>query len=227
MPVFVLCKEILFPPVDLADESGMIAVGGDLSPARLLSAYKNGIFPWYNEDDPILWWSPDPRFVLFPDEFRISRSLRKVVERGRFRITYDKSFREVMIACGGPRKKRDGTWINKDMIEAYSLIHDMGYAHSVEAWSGDDLSGGLYGVSIGRCFFGESMFTRESDASKAALADLVLRLRSADYNLIDCQIYTDHLYSLGARDIPRDEFIRILNASVCDDEFKFWHKAME
>jgi leucyl/phenylalanyl-tRNA---protein transferase len=207
MPIFALRKDIVFPPVELADKSGILAVGGDLTPERLIEAYGNGIFPWYSEGDPIIWWSPDPRFVLYPDEIKISKSMRQVLRRGLFTITFDRSFREVIDACRGPRRDDAGTWITDDMFEAYIELHRLGYAHSVEAWYEGSLAGGLYGVSLGTCFFGESMFTKMSNASKAALITLTVILGGHGFHLVDCQVYTEHLKSLGARHIPRNEFI--------------------
>lgn len=214
MPIFQLPDEIIFPPAHLASESGIIAVGGDLSPERLLEAYRYGIFPWYSEDDPILWWSPDPRFVLFPDELKVSRTMRQVMSRKVYTITIDRKFGDVIDACRRPRRKQPGTWITDEMREAYCALYDLGYAHSVEVWRGDSLAGGLYGVSLGRCFFGESMFSGEANASKAALVFLVHRLRDLGFIVIDCQVYTAHMASMGARDIPRDEFIKMLASSL-------------
>ena len=198
-----------FPPVELAlqDPNGLLAAGGDLSAARLLDAYARGIFPWFSGDDPLLWWSPDPRMVLFVGELHVSRSLRRVIRSGRFRITIDTAFRQVMLACAEPRSSQDGTWITPAMVAAYTRLAALGYAHSVEAWAGDRLVGGLYGVAIGRMFFGESMFARQADASKVAFASLVRQLERWDFELIDCQMPTSHLASLGAREIRRDEFL--------------------
>lgn len=217
MPIFALRKDIVFPPVELADKSGILAVGGDLTSERLLEAYGNGIFPWYSEGDPIIWWSPDPRFVLYPNEIKISKSMRQVLRRGIFTITFDRSFREVIHACRGPRRHEAGTWITNDMFEAYIELHRLGYAHSVEAWHDDNLAGGLYGVSLGRCFFGESMFTKVSNASKAAFITLTVILRGLGFNLVDCQVYTDHLKSLGARHIPRCEFIESVRTGLLSE----------
>ncbi len=207
MPVFQLDESIKFPPVGLSEEDGLLAVGGDLSPGRILEAYRRGIFPWFSRGGPILWWSPDPRFVLFPDELRISRSMRQVMERKLFSVTFDASFAEVIEACSQPRRKERDTWITDEMKEAYVRLHDMGYAHSIEAWKGSILAGGLYGVSLGRVFFGESMFARVSNASKAAFITLVSALRERGFSLIDCQVHTAHLESLGARFIPRGDFL--------------------
>lgn len=201
-----------FPPIEqaLADPSGLLAAGGDLSPERLLDAYRHGIFPWYSEGQPILWWSPDPRMVLFVDEFKVSRSLRRVVSRGDFEVSVDRAFRSVIEACTEPREGHAGTWITPAMVEAYTRLHRLGYAHSVEAWAEGELAGGLYGVTIGRMFFGESMFAHASDASKVALVHLVEMLKQRDMPLIDCQQQTRHLASLGARMIPRRAFAEAL-----------------
>lgn len=215
MPVFRLSNRIEFPPVYLAREDGLLAVGGDLSVPRLLLAYQMGIFPWYNWDEPVLWWSPDPRLVLFPSEVTVSRSLKKILRRKMFRITMDRAFDQVIQACATVRTDNDeGTWIGRNMIDAYLRLHREGYAHSVEAWNGDRLVGGLYGVSLGRCFFGESMFSRESNASKAAFATLCADLIRRGFDLIDCQVKTRHLMSFGAREIPRDRFISLLDESL-------------
>jgi len=214
MPVYRLAERIVFPPVERAIESGLLAVGGDLSPERLLAAYREGIFPWYSEGEPLLWWSPDPRFVLFPNELCISRSMRQFLKKGSLQITFDRAFREVILACRKPRPGQEGTWITPEMVEAYVTLCRLGYAHSAEAWQEGKLVGGLYGVSLGRAFFGESMFSTEANASKAALITLVLRLRELNFDLIDCQIETPHLASLGARPIPRQEFGRLLKEAL-------------
>lgn len=197
-----------FPPIDaaLADPNGLLAAGGDLSAERLLAAYRQGIFPWYSDGQPILWWSPDPRMVLFVSEFRVPRSLRKVVARQRFEIRVDSAFRRVIEACAEPRADQGGTWITAAMVDAYTELHRRGYAHSVEAWQGDALVGGLYGVAIGRMFFGESMFTRAPEASKVALVHLIDLLSRRAMPMIDCQQQTEHLARFGARPIPRREF---------------------
>lgn len=205
-----------FPPVEqaLRSPNGLLAAGGTLVPHRLLDAYRHGIFPWFNEGDPVLWWSPDPRMVLFPDEFKVSRSLRKTLRNKIFEVRVDTSFESVMRACAAPRKGQAGTWINEDMVAAYGRLHRMGLAHSVEAWREDKLVGGLYGIGIGRVFYGESMFSRETDASKVAIAHLAAQLRRWNFGMIDCQMKTLHLASLGAREIPRAEFIRRLKELV-------------
>jgi len=205
-----------FPPVSKALKSpnGLLCAGGDLSPERLVDAYAHGIFPWFSEGDPILWWSPDPRMVLFPGELKVSRSLRKNVERGIYETRVDTAFRDVIEACAAPRDGQGGTWIVPEMIEAYTRLHERGYAHSVESWDDDKLVGGLYGVALGNVFFGESMFSRAPDASKVALVKLVDRLREQRYQVIDCQQATSHLASLGAREIPRRAFARLLADSI-------------
>src|SRR3954468_16322291 len=205
-----------FPPVDqaLRDPNGLLAAGGDLSPARLLEAYRRGIFPWFGDEDPLLWWSPDPRMVLFVEELHVSRSLRKAIRSGRFVVTADRAFSAVMRACAEPRADEEGTWITTEMRAAYARLAALGYAHSIEAWQDEALVGGLYGVAIGRIFFGESMFARVSDASKVALATLVHQLRQWDFRMIDCQMPTAHLASFGAREIPRREFLAEVERAV-------------
>jgi leucyl/phenylalanyl-tRNA---protein transferase len=199
-----------FPPLAAAQKepNGLLAVGGDLSPRRLLDAYRHGIFPWYSAGDPILWWSPDPRMVLFPEELRVTRSLAKTLRNKPHEVRFDTAFAAVMRGCAAPRPGQGGTWIGPEMRTAYRKLHDLGYAHSVETWIDGELAGGLYGVAIGGVFFGESMFTRTRDASKMALVGLVRRLAAEGFGLIDCQMHTAHLESLGAREIPRAEFAR-------------------
>ena len=205
--------ELSFPPVDSATPDGLLAYGGDLSPSRLLLAYKSGIFPWYNSNDPILWWSPDPRSVLFLDEFILRKSLKKRMKN--FEIKYDTAFTQVMQECGNiSRDGQKGSWIIPEIIEAYSALHEMGYAHSIEAWQDGELVGGLYGVVIGKMFFGESMFAKVSDASKVAFANLVQRLKEEGFDMIDCQIPSEHLKSLGAREITRNEFVQHLQSKL-------------
>jgi leucyl/phenylalanyl-tRNA--protein transferase len=211
MPVFRLGPEPIFPPPDLADPDGLLAVGGDLSVPRLLAAYQQGIFPWYDRP-PILWWSPDPRLILVPDELRVSRSLRATIRRSTFEVRLDTAFREVIHACATiKRAHEDGTWISREIEHAYAMLHDLGLAHSIETWADGALVGGLYGVSLGRVFFGESMFARRPDASKVALVALVDEAKGRGMELIDCQVRTEHLLSLGAREIPRAEFQRRLD----------------
>jgi len=199
-----------FPPLERAqkDPNGLLAVGGDLSPQRLLDAYRRGIFPWYSDGDPILWWSPDPRMVLFPGELRVTRSLAKTLRNKPHEIRFDTAFDEVMRGCAAPRPDQGGTWIQPEMRAAYQRLHRLGHAHSAETWIDGELAGGLYGVSIGAAFFGESMFSRSRDASKLAFVALVRRLAAEGCGLIDCQMHTEHLASLGAREIPRREFAR-------------------
>lgn len=215
MPVFQLSDELIFPPPELAEDNGLLALGGDLSEARLLLAYSMGIFPWYSEGDPILWWSPDPRLVLLPEELKISRSLGQTIKKGLYKITMDTAFESVIENCAEIHKNDDGgTWITGEMIDAYISLYHSGFAHSVECWYKGKLTGGLYGVSLGSAFFGESMFTKKSDASKMAFAALVRQLREWNFTLIDCQITTRHLVSLGAREIPRGKFINELKAAI-------------
>ncbi|MBF0467078.1 MAG: leucyl/phenylalanyl-tRNA--protein transferase [Nitrospirae bacterium] len=215
MPVFLLNEDIAFPPVELARNDGLLAVGGDLSAKRLLYAYKLGIFPWFSEGDPLLWWSPDPRLVMFLDEFRLSRSLRQVINRGVFPVTFDKDFSGVINNCAAQRTgKPYGTWLTEEMIQAYIGLHKTGYAHSVECWHDGELAGGLYGLALGKMFFGESMFTKVSNASKTAFAFLVEKLIKLEFHLIDCQVRTEHLVSMGAREIAGEEFQAILKKAV-------------
>ena len=206
--VFRLDERLIFPDPSLAEDDGLLAVGGDLSVDRLSLAYQNGIFPWYNDDTAILWYSPHERFVLFPDELKISKSMRQVLRSQRFIVTYDRCFDEVIEACSAvERNGQDGTWITDDMKEAYIKLHQAGHAHSVEVWKDGDLVGGLYGVQTGSVFCGESMFSRVSNASKIALISLC---QSGEYSLIDCQVYTEHLESMGARMIGRKEYMAML-----------------
>tara|TARA_R100000935_G_scaffold49214_1_gene74371 strand:- start:23800 stop:24411 length:612 start_codon:yes stop_codon:yes gene_type:complete len=201
----------LFPDVEKADEDGLLAVGGDLSPDRLILAYNNGIFPWFNEDSMILWWSPDPRMVLFPNKIKISKSMQQVIKSNRFRITWNAQFEEVVNACSLiQRKGQEGTWITPEMKSAYLILHQMGIAKSMEVWENNELVGGLYGIDLGNVFCGESMFSKRSNASKFAFINLAQELKKKEYKLIDCQVHTDHLESLGAEEIPRKQFIKIL-----------------
>jgi leucyl/phenylalanyl-tRNA--protein transferase len=215
MPVYRLTDELIFPHPSLADPGGLLAVGGDLSTRRLLLAYANGIFPWYSEPSPILWWSPDPRLVLFPDEFKISRSLRRVIKKNVFTVTMDRAFGEVISACA---QSREQTWITGEMIDSYTELHESGYAHSFETWRAGELVGGLYGVSLGKAFFGESMFSSMSDASKIALVHLVQFAAGRRFEFIDCQTTTEHLKSLGAREIPRHEFLDRLERALAGEQ---------
>ncbi len=204
--------DLSFPPLEtaLSEPNGLLAAGGDLRPERLLAAYRHGCFPWYQEGQPLLWWSPDPRTVLFPDELHVSRSLRKRMRHGDYRVTFDKAFAEVIQGCAGPRSYADGTWITTPMQDAYVRLHEMGVAHSVEVWQQGQLVGGLYGLAMGELFFGESMFSRATDASKVGFVTLVERLREWGFALIDCQMPTRHLESFGARSIPRAAFAEAL-----------------
>jgi leucyl/phenylalanyl-tRNA---protein transferase len=215
MPVFRLTEELIFPNPELAEEDGLLAVGGDLSEDRLLLAYSMGIFPWYTDGPPVLWWSPDPRLVLIPAELNISRSLRQVINKGLFTIKMDTAFAEVIRNCAEIRREgQQGTWITEEMVEAYIRLHHAGYAHSVESWQNGELVGGLYGIALGSAFFGESMFAKKSSASKIALVTLAEYLRALDYSFIDCQVTTEHLKSLGAREMPRRKFLRMLKEAL-------------
>lgn len=208
MPVFGLDERILFPHPRLAEENGLLAIGGDLSVERLLAAYRAGIFPWFSESEPLLWWSPDPRAVLFPERLKISKSMARLRRQGRFRISFDLAFEDVVGHCAAvTRPGQKETWITDEMASAYGDLHRDGYAHSVEVWRDQMLVGGLYGVALGRCFFGESMFARESNASKLALVQLVSLLTTREYELIDCQVLNPHMASLGAEDCPREDFL--------------------
>lgn len=209
-----LDHDIWFPPPASAldDPNGLLAFGGDLRPERLLAAYQLGIFPWYQDGQPLLWWSPDPRTVLFPDQLHISRSLRRRLRRGEFAVSMDRSFARVIRACAAPTPKRQGTWITSAMQRAYCALHDLGFAHSVEVWRGEELVGGMYGIALGRVFFGESMFSRATDASKIAMVHLCGQLRRWGFAVIDCQMSSDHLHSMGAGEISRTEFQQLLEA---------------
>ncbi|OUR72042.1 leucyl/phenylalanyl-tRNA--protein transferase [Methylophaga sp. 41_12_T18] len=205
-----------FPPVEQAFDDGLLAAGGDLSTERLLSAYRHGIFPWFNKNDPILWWSPDPRMVLFTDSIKLSKSLKKTLRNHQFTITLDNAFEQVMLACSKPRSSQEldpenSSWIHPQMISAYTQLHQLGYAHSIECWQDNKLVGGLYGVAIGKAFFGESMFSHVRDSSKVALVALCQQLQRLGYPMIDCQVHSDHLASLGAQQINRNDFIEHLN----------------
>jgi leucyl/phenylalanyl-tRNA--protein transferase len=212
VPVYRLNEELVFPHPRFADRSGLLAVGGDLRPARLLHAYASGIFPWPHEGLPLLWFSPDPRLLLWPPEVHVSHSMRKLLHQERYRITLDRDFRTVMARCGELRT--EGTWISPPMLRAYGELHDLGYAHSVEAWQGEELAGGLYGLSLGSCFFGESMFAVRPNSSKAALITLARVLAALDFRWIDCQVPTEHLMSLGARPLARARFLKSLAAGL-------------
>lgn len=217
MPLFLLGAKAVFPPTERAGREGLLAVGGGLEPRRLLRAYGRGIFPWYEEGQPILWWSPDPRFVIFPSEFHCGASLRKVLRRNDFTFAFDRAFAEVIRACARPRPGAagaPGTWITADMSAAYLRLHELGYAHSLEAWQGSDLAGGLYGISLGRCFFAESMFHVADNASKAALAVLAATLAAMEFSVIDCQLPAPHLAAWGARAIPRRRYLHLVRQGL-------------
>jgi leucyl/phenylalanyl-tRNA--protein transferase len=215
VPIFRLPREIAFPDPALAEPDGLLAAGGDLSPERLVAAYASGIFPWYADEGPILWWSPDPRLVLLPGGLRVSRSLARTLRRGRYRVTADRAFSEVIRRCAAaPRAGQRGTWIVPDMVTAYERLHALGLAHSFEAWEGSTLAGGLYGVSLGRAFFGESMFAARPDASKVALVRAVEHLQRRGGELVDCQVRTEHLVSLGAVELARPEFLDRLRSAL-------------
>ena len=202
-----------FPNPLYADDQGLVAFGGDLNPNRVMIAYTNGIFPWYNEDDPILWWSPNPRYIIELDEFKVSKSLKKTINSEKFEIRFDTNFVQVMNECKNIREKKEGTWIHQEVIDTYTKIHEMGFAHSFEAYYEGELVGGGYGMNIGDIFCGESMFAKQSDASKVALYHLVQRLKKSGFKFIDCQVPSDHLISLGAKPMPRDEFLlRVKNS---------------
>jgi leucyl/phenylalanyl-tRNA--protein transferase len=212
-------RSYAFPPVEFAlrEPDGLLAVGGDLAPERILNAYRHGIFPWFSPGQPILWWSPDPRAVLFPEKLKVSRSLRKTIDRNTYRVTFDTAFARVIRACAEtPRRGQAGTWISDEMQQAYIRLHEMGYAHSAESWLGDELVGGLYGMRLGRIFFGESMFSHRTDASKVPFVQLVRKLQHEGVVLIDCQVTTEHLLSLGAEEIPRKRFIELLDRYTGD-----------
>lgn len=226
MPVFQLSDILLFPPSSLARDDGLLAVGGDLSVPRLLLAYQHGIFPWYSPGDPILWWSPDPRLVLFPEEFHLAKRLARTIRQQIFSTTFDRDFSRVINQCASIRRDQEGTWLSEEMIAAYRQLHDLGYAHSVECWHNGELVGGLYGVSLGAVFFGESMFSLVPDSSKIALAALVDRLRGWDFELIDCQVGTGHLQRLGAREISGEEFsTRLAEAMAKPSRQGSWNKS--
>lgn len=211
MTVYRLGKTLAFPPPEEADPSGLLAVGGDLGVERLLLAYAMGIFPWYSDDSPILWFSPDPRAVMMPDGVVVHRSLARRIRSGRYTVTLDRAFPDVIRGCAAsPREGQNGTWITDEMVAAYIRLHELGFAHSCETWEDGRLAGGLYGVSLGAAFFGESMFSRSSDASKVALVHLAAQLRQWDFGLIDCQVLNDHMVSLGAGDWPREHFLSVL-----------------
>lgn len=218
-------KHTPFPSLDQAmrDPNGLLAAGGELTPERLLHAYQQGIFPWYNPGEPILWWSPDPRMVIYPEHFKVSRSLAKTLRKKSYEVRFDTAFTQVMQACAAPRAGHSGTWISSDMIAAYTHLHKLGFAHSVEVWDGDTLVGGLYGVALGRMYYGESMFSVVADGSKIALAHLSKQLARWQFGMIDCQMHTTHLASLGAELIPRDKFVSGLKELVNCAPVTHWH----
>ncbi|WP_420570714.1 leucyl/phenylalanyl-tRNA--protein transferase [Kordia sp.] len=209
--MYLLTDEIAFPSIEETSPEGILAIGGDLQPERLLLAYKNGIFPWYSEDEPIIWWSPDPRMVLFPDDLKVSKSMKKLIRREAFTVTYNKAFRHVIRACALiERPGQDDTWITSEMEDAYIKLHEMGYATSVEVWRDNMLVGGIYGINLGHVFCGESMFSFESNASKYGFIYLIEKLKANGCQLVDCQMYTNHLASLGAYEVPREVFLSYL-----------------
>lgn len=201
-----------FPPVEYAmdEPNGLLAAGGDLNPDRILAAYRQGIFPWFNPGDPILWWSPNPRTVIFPETHHVSKSLRKTLRKGLYRVTFDRAFVQVMQGCAAPRNYANSTWISEAIIASYTELHRRGFCHSVEVWLGEELVGGLYGMALGKVFFGESMFSRADNASKVGFTYLVRTLRDWGFQLIDCQVANEHLFSLGAKEIPREDFQELL-----------------
>lgn len=227
MPIFQLSEEPIFPPAQLADDQGIIAIGGDLSPERVLVAYASGIFPWFSKGDPIIWWSPDPRLILQPGDLHVSQSMKKLIKQKRYHITMDKNFLHVIRQCAAPRSYQKETWITSDMQKAYKKLHDLGFAHSLEIWEKNtantptetkrqkaELVGGLYGISLGKCFFGESMFSRKSNVSKLAFITLAQTLFQAGFEMIDCQLPTDHLKSMGAKEVSRDTYLSLLEAHL-------------
>ena len=212
--MYYLSKELYFPPVEEASYEGILAIGGDLSTERLLLAYRNGIFPWYNPDEPILWWSPAERMVIVPSLYKVSKSTRNLLNQNKFKITFNQHFRAVISNCQqAERKDQGGTWITYDLIEAYVKLHEMGFAQSVEVWQNDELVGGLYGIDLGHVFSGESMFSKVSNASKVAFVTLIKYLNENNYKLLDCQIHNDHLEKLGAFEISRELFIKVLKSA--------------
>tara|TARA_B110000046_G_scaffold30260_2_gene31960 strand:+ start:5730 stop:6413 length:684 start_codon:yes stop_codon:yes gene_type:complete len=221
MPIYQLTDTVSMPLSNLAEPDGLLAVGGDLSTERLILAYENGIFPWYSADQPILWWSPPKRMILYPHLLRVSKSLKKSIEKGGFELRIDENFIHVMQLCGKTkRKKQDGTWVTQEMIDAYDHLHQMGFAHSFEIWKNDELVGGLYGISLGRAFFGESMFSTVTDASKVALFHLHAFAVENDFKFIDCQLHTSHLESLGAREIDREQYLQELAETLAYPDLK-------
>jgi len=214
LPIYLLNEKLSFPPVEGA-EDGVVAVGGDLSPERLLLAYSKGIFPWFGENDPIIWHSPEERFIMLLDELHISKSMRRVLNSNKFKITFDTDFIYIIQQCAQVKRKgEDSTWITSEMIDAYKKLHDLGYAHSIEVWQDDRVVGGLYGVSLGKCFFAESMFHTATNASKFAVIKLIELLKQKDFHFLDAQVYTDHVATLGAKEIPRETFLQLLQEGL-------------
>ncbi len=210
MPIYQLTDNLIFPSVEEA-EDGIVAVGGDLMPERLILAYMSGIFPWFNEDQPIIWWSPDPRFVLFPDKLHISRSMKRILKKNEFQITYDQDFEQIIAECKYiPRTGQEGTWITDEMELAYIRLHELGFAHSIEVWEEGELVGGMYGVRVGKVFCGESMFSKVSNASKLALIKFIEKFKKEGGELFDCQVHSDHMVSMGAEEITRKRFLKYL-----------------
>ena len=214
MPVYRLSKEIIFPNPDLAEEDGLLAVGGDLKFERLILAYCNGIFPWYSDGEPILWWCPNPRFIIKPNEVNVSKSMKRVFNKGKFTVTFDKDFKAVIQNCKELRENKEGTWITDEMMDAYINLHKRGFASSVEVYNNEKLVGGLYGVKIGKCFLGESMFSIESNASKVALISMCKKLEEEGFIFLDCQMHTNHLESMGGRFIDWEEFKLMLKEGI-------------
>ena len=214
MPIYQLTDEIIFPKPELAEDDGLLAIGGDLRWERLLLAYSNGIFPWYNEYDPILWWCPKPRFIIKPNEVRISRSMKRVFNKNEFKVTFNNDFEGVISKCKELRENKEGTWITDDMKQAYIDLFNKGFASSVEVYKEDKLVGGLYGVNIGRCFFGESMFSMETNASKVALISICKRLEEENYLFLDCQMHTNHLESMGGKFVSWEDFKMMLQEGI-------------
>lgn len=222
IPILSHDPESPFPPTEQALDNppGLLAAGGDLSPTRLLNAYRHGIFPWYSEGEPILWWSPAPRCVLYPHRVHLSRRLKRRYNQGQFSLTADRAFQQVIAACAEPRPGQPGTWITGEMVNAYQRLHMLGIAHSVEVWIDEELAGGVYGLALGRVFFGESMFSQHTDASKIALVALCRQLQEWDFTLLDCQVSNQHLQSMGAQEISREEFNRYLGHAARDDHWQ-------
>lgn len=213
--MYFLSKDLYFPPVEEASYEGVLAIGGDLSIERLLLAYRNGIFPWFNEDEPVLWWAPPERMVVAPSIYKVSKSIRNLLNQNKFSVTFNQNFKEVILGCQKiDRPGQDGTWLSDDFVKSYTKLHEMGIAKSVEVWQKDELVGGLYGVDLGHVFCGESMFSKVSNASKIAFVTLIKQLKDANYKLLDCQVHNDHLKKLGAFEISRETFMKVLNSSI-------------